>query len=534
MIRILVFLALILAATFGLGWLADRPGDIVLTWQGQRIEFSLMTALAGMFLVGVAMILCWSLLRVALRLPSIVALAGRARRQAKGFAAVSRGLIAVGAGDARGAKRSAGEAKRLLGDEPMSLLLAAQAAQLAGDRPAAEAAFSQMLDRDETRVLGLRGLFLEARRKGDGPAARFYADEAYKLAPGVAWVGEAALDYRLREGDWNGAVALLDQNVSRRLTDKTTGRRQRAALIAASALAARAHEPDQALALAQNALKLDPGLVPAAVLAARRLSEKGDSGKAARILEAAWKRGPHPDLADAYLDVRPGDSARDRLNRARALLKLAPRDDESRLTVARAAIDAREFAAARDILAPLLDEPTARTCLLMAELEEHDGGAAGNVRQWLARASRARRDHAWVADGIVQRNWAPFSPLTGEVGAFAWRTPPQQGDGALLGFEAAEPAPQAEIEAEPEPVLPLPAQPANGTATVESAKVIDIVDTPSADNTEQPVAPLKPATPSRPVTAPATPDAVTPPLPDDPGPQAPEDEPERRPFKLFS
>jgi HemY protein len=165
MIRILVFLALILAATFGLGWLADRPGDIVLTWQGQRIEFSLMTALAGIFLAGVAMIIAWSLLRVTLRLPSIVALAGRARRQAKGFAAVSRGLVAVGAGDARGAKRSAGEAKRLLGDEPMSLLLAAQAAQLAGDRPAAEAAFSQMLDRGNRARPVHRGA-AQGRRRG--------------------------------------------------------------------------------------------------------------------------------------------------------------------------------------------------------------------------------------------------------------------------------------------------------------------------------------------------------------------------------
>src|SRR5690606_25388837 len=102
---------------------------------------------------------------------------------------------------------------------------------------------------------------------------------------------------------------------------------------------------------------------------------------------------------------------------------------------------------------PLLDEPTARACLLMAELEEHDGGAAGSVRQWLARASRARRDRAWMADGIVQGVWSPFSPVSGEIGAFAWREPPQQPEGALLGFEAAEPV--QESGPEPEPVLPL-------------------------------------------------------------------------------
>ena len=75
----------------------------------------------------------------------VVALSGRARRRARGFAAISRGLIAVGSGDARAAERSATEARRLLGDESMTLLLSAQAAQLSGDRPGAEAAFSRML-----------------------------------------------------------------------------------------------------------------------------------------------------------------------------------------------------------------------------------------------------------------------------------------------------------------------------------------------------------------------------------------------------
>ena len=42
-----------------------------------------------------------------------------------------------------------------------------------------------MIDDDETRVLGLRGLFVEARRRGDAEAARDYATEAARLAPSV-------------------------------------------------------------------------------------------------------------------------------------------------------------------------------------------------------------------------------------------------------------------------------------------------------------------------------------------------------------
>jgi uncharacterized membrane-anchored protein len=145
-----------------------------------------------------------------------------------GYAAVSRGMVAVGAGDQRNARRYADDAQKLLGSEPLALLLKAQAAQMAGDRTSAEGAFKQMLDEPETRVLGLRGLFVEARRKGDAAAARAYAAEAARLAPSVAWAGEAVLEYRCAARDWTAAIATLER--SAKSLDKAVMRRQRAVL----------------------------------------------------------------------------------------------------------------------------------------------------------------------------------------------------------------------------------------------------------------------------------------------------------------
>ena len=58
--------------------------------------------------------------------------------------------------------------------------------------------------------------------------------------------------------------------------------------------------------------------MPAAALAGRLLTEAGERRKAAKIIEAAWKAHPHPDLADAYAHLRLSDSARDRLSRVQA------------------------------------------------------------------------------------------------------------------------------------------------------------------------------------------------------------------------
>jgi HemY protein len=91
----------------------------------------------------------------------------------------------------------------------LALLLSAQSAQLSGDKPAAEAAFKDMLEEPTTRVLGLRGLFVEARRKGDGSAARAYAAEAARLSPTVSWAGEALLEYQCADGDWASARGTL-------------------------------------------------------------------------------------------------------------------------------------------------------------------------------------------------------------------------------------------------------------------------------------------------------------------------------------
>jgi HemY protein len=96
-------------------------------------------------------------------------------------------MVAVSASDARAAQKHSSEAQKLLGHEPLTLLLGAQAAQLSGDGGKAETAFNTMLENRDTRVVGLRGLYIEAQRKSDGTAARFYADEAYKLAPSADW-----------------------------------------------------------------------------------------------------------------------------------------------------------------------------------------------------------------------------------------------------------------------------------------------------------------------------------------------------------
>lgn len=449
MIRVLVFIAVLVALSFGAAWLVERPGEVVMTIEGYRVETSVLAAVGLVAALALAIMVVVALLRFLLRLPSTIGFATKARRRAKGFSAVSRGMVAVGAGDPRAARRNAEDAGKLIGDEPLVLLLKAQAAQMAGDRPAAEGAFKRMLDDPDTRVLGLRGLFVEARRKGDAAAARAYAAEASRLAPTVAWSGEALLEYQCADADWPAALATLERGA--KAIDKAAYRRQRAVLLTADALSRAEREPDLALQKAQEAVKLAPTLVPAVSLLARLLSRRGELRKASRAVETAWSKEAHPDLAEAYVAVRPGDSGRDRLARAEKLLSLTPREPEARIAVAQAAFAARDLDRARTVLAPLLEgRPPVRVCLLMADIEE-ESDASGSVREWLSRASRAPRDPAWIADGVISDRWSPISPVSGRLDAFVWGTPVEQ----LTAAPVERPVPAPRLP------LPLPIPPAD-------------------------------------------------------------------------
>jgi len=156
------------------------------------------------------------------------------------------------------------------------------------------------------------------------------------------------------------------------------------------------------------------------------MSRQGGTRKAAKMIEAAWPVAPHPDLAKVYLDLRRGESHADRLARARTLTKLAPRDPESRMTLASAAITACDYKTARETMLPLIqgdEQPTARMCLIMAELEEAEHGDSGFTRDWLARATRAPRDATWIATGVISDQWLPAVPGTGKLDAFIWQRP---------------------------------------------------------------------------------------------------------------
>jgi HemY protein len=423
MYRIILFLVLIALAAKGAAWVADQTGQVALSWDGWRVHTTLPVFALALGVAIVAAMLAWSILRGLWRLPHRLRHSRRERRRARGRHAITQGLLAIGHGDSTAARMHADVARRHAAHDPLALLLHAQSAQLAGNRDAAREAFRAMAEREDTRLLGLRGLFIEAQRADDPVAAVGIAEEALKLSPTSTWASHAVLGFRCARGDWSGALAILDNNLASGLIDKAVYRRQRGVLLTARALERATVDRDLSRDSVMEAVKLAPTLVPAAALAAKYQSEAHQIRRAMRIVEAAWLKHPHPDLADAYAHVKLGDSARQRLVRVETLAAKAPGHLEGALAVARAAIDAAEFARAREALAPFVAAPTQRVAMLMAEIERTEHGDSGKARAWTLRAVRALHDPVWTADGYVSDRWRPVSPVSGRLDAFQWQMP---------------------------------------------------------------------------------------------------------------
>ena len=323
MVRILLFILGVVAAALGLAWFADRPGSIKVEWLGYQIETNaFIGALAVIAIVVLALVL-WALLRYLVTRPAALAAYTRERRKQQGLDALSRGLLAIGVGDRALSQRYAAIARRNLPNEPLTALLRAQAAQLKGDRAGSRRAFEAMLDRPGTELLGVRGLFLEAKRGNDIDAARALAERAVKRDPKLASGRRRSVRSSGACGGLGGRAQHARNRQRNGDLDPDVTLRRRAVLLTAEARDAEGTDPEKALALANEALRLAPSLVPAAEIAGRILVSKGETRAASRLVSRTWKLGPHPSLALVYAFAKPGEPPRDRLNRIERLAGLA-------------------------------------------------------------------------------------------------------------------------------------------------------------------------------------------------------------------
>ena len=445
---LLVIVILIAVAIF----IADRPGDVELDWQGWRIDTNVAVLALGVALLGMIAAGIFHLIRKLIAAPYSFLRWRRERRREAGFRALTQGMVAVAAGDPEEAMKHSRRADTLLNDPPLTLLLSAQAAQLNGDHTAAQKYFSAMLERAETEFLGLRGLLMQALHAGDDAAALKLVERARELRPKTPWVLHRLYHLRARAGRWLDAETTLAEAIRHKAIEDATGRRHRAVLLhEQSKEAAAAGDPVRATALAEKAVASDRAFVPAAIHLAQLQAAASRARRAVRTLLAAWREAPQPDLARAFADLFSNETPVQRLKRMETLAAANPDHAESHIALGEAALDAKLWGEARRHFMAAgagNDNPSPRLCRLMARLEEQEHGDGTSSRAWLTRGAASRTaDPAYVCDhcGAELPEWSAHCPHCREFGTMRWQTPNR-----AMPVAVPAPAPSAAI---PPPTL---------------------------------------------------------------------------------
>jgi len=406
-----VLIASVLALAIALG-LAGLPGHVSVEIGATAFATSTPIAALGLILLLLAAYVVLRLLGLVFRLPRRFRLWRSGRNLRTGNRAITRTLVALAAGESRSAEREAAAARRLLGDTPQTLLLAAEAARLAERSDEAEATFRLLAEQKDAAFLGLRGLLREAILRGDWGEAAALARRAEASHPGGSWLRRERRRIAIETGDWRAALALADEPA-------------RAALAAAAAEAAA--DPKAALQFAREAVAADPALPAAALALARRLRAAGRERRAASVIDTAWTRCPHPDLARFALE--PVTEPLARAGAAQRLAALNPTHPESRFLLAETALAAGLIGEARRHAEALRAEGIGwrRFWLLIAEISraEAEGKESAAEREALRAAALADADPIWRCSACAgtAASWQPVCPHCNTPGRLQWTIP---------------------------------------------------------------------------------------------------------------
>lgn len=476
LVKILFFFAVVLAIALGAMKLQETGQALRLEFNGTEYVLGPIQVLVALVVLMVAAWLAFKLLGLALAFLRFLAGDETAitryfarSRERKGYEALGEGMLAVASGEGKLAMDKAAKAEKYLDKPHVTNLLAAQAAEVAGDRGRAGQIYRKLLDDDRTRFVGVRGLMRQKLDEGDTGTALKLAQKAYALKPRHAEVQHLLLELQTKEGDWKGARGVLkDQRKQGALPQDLHIRRDAVLALQEAREVLAQGNSISAREAAISANRASPDLIPAAVLAARSYVAQKDFRNASRVLEKTWSVRPHPDIAAAYAEIVPDETPAARLKRFDTLIRKNPDNEESRLLKAELLLAAEDFPGARRALGDLAEtHPTVRTLSIMAAVERGEGADEAVVRGWLARALTASRGPQWCCDKChnVMAVWSPVCDQCGGFDTLTWREPDSKPGSAV-------PSPGAEML----PLLVGPRNGGNSNGAAEAARDISLAD----------------------------------------------------------
>lgn len=297
MSNLLLLLLFIACLSISAMWIAENPGTVRIEWFDREIETSFAFLIVMTMVAAVVLAALYTLLRAILRVPAMFSGQRSLKHYKKALTEITYSVAALAASDTATASAHTRKAEKLLGTTPLTLLLSAQVARNQGDDKKAQALLEQLLDHKETEYLAARSLSEAAGKNQMLPRALALAERARGINSSESAAALAVIGLQVRMGQWQ--EALLELKKAKGMT-RAQKRELRGKLLLAqgqSLLASGLEE--EALPHARAVLACLPEFVPALCFAAEVYSHNQQEGKGLKLLQKAWARESHPQLAEA-------------------------------------------------------------------------------------------------------------------------------------------------------------------------------------------------------------------------------------------
>jgi len=398
MLRKALIIALLLGLSIGAGWMADHPGELTLRWLGYEIRTSASFLFIMVLLAAAALWLSFSLLRSLLRLPVEYQQSRQLLLHQKGLEAITEAFIALSDQNHALAQKHISRAEKLLPAPTLPQLMRLQLTRLKGDEQALQQQFQQLEQSPQTKPLALTGMLQDSRRNGRMDEALRHAEALVALKPKQRSAQRALVSLYSYHRRWQEALkAIASARRHAALTSREATHLNAVVYLEQAQCMLAEHNHLSAAEMLRKALSYNLSLTPAVEALAGLYLTQSNEAQAVKLLRRAWKLEPHPTLYTLYLRCYPALTADKQLKKTIELAKQNPQHIESRIALAQAFMEAREFTPAREQLnAALHKEKTVRLCKLMAELEQKDRPDSPSATEWLKDAASATPNPGWV------------------------------------------------------------------------------------------------------------------------------------------
>ena len=333
------------------------------------------------------------------------------RNYKKGISAIVKSFTAMFNNDTKELLIQSDKIESYLKDNPISLILKAEAARKAKKFDLAEQHYNKMLLDSNTKTLGLKGLLEQNLKKQDYHHALIYAEEIYNINYKLYWIYRTIIQILIRTKNWQKLIEINKDAFGKKIISKKEYLNSISVAKYEIALIKESFSSHESLQLFSEANSDRPNFLPIVKKFANLLINNNQISKAKKLLFKCWSINPHQMLLEEiiFLVKKEDDNL---INIVNKLVKNNPENYDSVVALAKANIISNNWAKAREILKPILSSKPNRTiCELMYQIEMGVSNNAQKANSWKSRGLLGDAEKTWVCkhSGLSQDEWSSVS-----------------------------------------------------------------------------------------------------------------------------